>query len=166
MPEGERDEAMLELIRAQVAAVLGHPSPAAVDAQRSFKEHGFDSLGAVDLRNRLTQATGLRLPATLVFDHPSPAALASHLVERALPGAAGVELESGEGAIREALLSIPLSRLRQAGLMDALIELAGSGDDPPADTGDETEQIDTMDVASLVRRTFEGRADEPGEEGT
>ncbi|MCE7550791.1 type I polyketide synthase, partial [Streptomyces thermodiastaticus] len=79
LPEDERSGEVLELVRTVVADVLGHATPAGVDPERAFKDIGLDSLGAVELRNRLSTRTGVRLPATAVFDHPSPVALADHL---------------------------------------------------------------------------------------
>ena len=88
--ESDRRQAVLDLVRAHIAYVLNHPSPDDVEPTRAFRELGFDSLTAVELRNTLTEATGMRLPTTLVYDYPTPAALADHLRTALAPAAAPV----------------------------------------------------------------------------
>uniref|UniRef100_UPI003F4A75CA type I polyketide synthase n=1 Tax=Streptomyces sp. bgisy159 TaxID=3413795 RepID=UPI003F4A75CA len=93
--EADRRHALLELVRAHIAYVLNHPGPEDVEPARAFRELGFDSLTAVELRNTLGEATGMRLPATLVYDYPTPAALAEHLGERLAPAAPTVSAGTG-----------------------------------------------------------------------
>ncbi len=83
LPEAEHEGFVLDLVRSEVAAVLGHASAEEVEPAKAFQDLGFDSLAAVELRNRLNSATGLGLGATTVFDYPNPAALAGHLLSEA-----------------------------------------------------------------------------------
>ncbi|MEU3189013.1 SDR family NAD(P)-dependent oxidoreductase [Streptomyces sp. NPDC006923] len=103
LPPAERGRTLTELVCARVAAVLGHTDPGEIDPERAFLELGFDSLTAVELRNQLGTATGLRLPTTTVFDHPTPAALGAYLL-----GQLVVDAAPGEPVLAE------LSRLKSA----------------------------------------------------
>ncbi|KMS65820.1 hypothetical protein ACH49_30265, partial [Streptomyces leeuwenhoekii] len=133
-PAGQ-EELLLDLVRAQVAAVLGHSGPEAVRADTAFKEAGFDSLTSVELRNRLREATGLKLPATLVFDHPTPLLLARRLRADLLPDGAAAGTGLDDVRLRDLLASVPLDRIRAAGLMEALVRLAAPDDRDAPDTG-------------------------------
>ncbi|WP_435856871.1 SDR family NAD(P)-dependent oxidoreductase, partial [Streptomyces longwoodensis] len=93
LTEEQQEREVLGLVRTQVATVLGHATPETVALAHPFKELGFDSLTALELRNRLNAVTGLRLPATLVFDYPTPLALAGFVRGEVLGSGTGVSLE-------------------------------------------------------------------------
>ncbi|WP_415359863.1 type I polyketide synthase [Saccharothrix sp. BKS2] len=114
LPDGERRALLLDLVRTHVASVLGYTGADAVEPNRAFKDLGFDSVTAVELRNALTGATGVRLPATLVFDHPTPSALVT-LLHTELVG-------EGEAPVGSVLAELDRLEVAAANLGPAEIE--------------------------------------------
>ncbi|WBP85573.1 type I polyketide synthase [Kitasatospora cathayae] len=125
LPDEDRLPALLDLVRAQAAAVLGHGSADKVEATRPFRDLGFDSLMAVDLRNVLGAATGLALPATVVFDHPNPQALARFL-DTELGGTAVTRVLADLGRLEGALPGLDPDALHTevVGRLEALLAAA------------------------------------------
>ncbi|MFD9467063.1 beta-ketoacyl synthase N-terminal-like domain-containing protein, partial [Streptomyces sp. NPDC060027] len=148
LPRSERDEAVLDLVRAHIAAVLGHAEARQVETEWTFKDLGFDSLSSVELRNQLGEATGLRLPSGLLFDHPTPAALARHLAARSLGGEDSAASASATSADPDEPIAIVAMSCRLPGGVSSpedLWRLVASGGDAisgfPADRGWDVEAL-------------------------
>ncbi|GAB1511623.1 type I polyketide synthase [Actinophytocola sp. KF-1] len=157
LPPAERLGAVLEMVRAQVATVLAHSSPASISPGQAFKELGFDSLTAVELRNRINAVTGLSLSATLVFDYPNPEALAGYVLSALLPDPSAGAAPVDEEALRRTLASVPVERFREAGILDALLSLVATVEEPVRQP-EPAEDLDSLDVDDLVKRALAGRS--------
>ncbi|OBA64063.1 polyketide synthase [Mycobacterium sp. 1100029.7] len=154
LPEDEQYAVLLDLVRSNIATVLGNASPESIDPDRAFQELGFDSLTAVEMRNRLKSATGLALSPTLIFDYPNCAALAGYMHQE-LVGSAEQSVSvaaPGEADIQRVVGSIPVKRLRQAGVLELLLALATEDGNVQAPTaGVSTEKdIADMDLEDLL----------------
>jgi benzoate-CoA ligase family protein len=161
MSETERESTIFELVRREVATVLGYSSAAMVDPRIAFKDLGFDSLAAVELRNRLNAITGRGLPATLIFDYPTTIVLALHLRDELMGVSREDSVTTEEAAIRRTLASIPLDRLRKAGLLEILLQLSNPDDTTELGVAtDSPEAVDAMDVEDLVIAATRGSAGE------
>ncbi|WP_405180892.1 type I polyketide synthase [Nocardia sp. NBC_01377] len=154
----QRHRHLTDLVRDTTATLLGHPTPDTVGPDQPFKDLGIDSLTALELRNTLSRGTGLSLTATLIFDHPTPHTLAKHLA---------AEYEKAEGGGRNddtelhvLINSIPISKIRDAGLLETLLELAGvrasssAGAPEKSESEDTIARIQEMDNEALIRMAF------------
>jgi acyl transferase domain-containing protein/acyl carrier protein len=164
LPAEDRAVALQLHVRQVAAASLGHADPDAVPADRAFRDMGFDSLTAVELRDRLTRDTGLRLPSTLVFDHPTPAALARHL-DAELAGGGGTvagmlaDLETGVHRILRAGPDRDARTLLGTRLRALLAEIEGGAVDDAdvcgASLSDRLEDASDDELFDLISRELE-----------
>ncbi|WP_143675905.1 beta-ketoacyl reductase, partial [Streptomyces milbemycinicus] len=157
-----RTGTLLALVRTHVAGALRYPAAESVDPEQPFKELGFDSLAAVEFRNRLRGAIGLTLPATLVFDYPTPTALAGYLVSQVLPAEPADEPAAAHlDEIEATLAALDADDPRRTGLTHRLRLLLwryADGDDalePREETGgDDLETASADEMFALIDREF------------
>ncbi|WP_280398788.1 type I polyketide synthase [Nocardia carnea] len=145
---------VLDLVRGEIATVLGHNRPEQVAAEANFRDQGFDSLTSMELRNRLKAATGLHLPAATIFDHPTPSAIAGYLVEElGTPGADDsaellAMLDRTLAAVRERPVDDEVRKAASARLVRALQDLAGGA---AAGAGASEELIEQADIDEMFQ---------------
>jgi polyketide synthase 7 len=149
----QQHDLLLGVVRSHAAVVLGHSNPADIDPRRSFQDSGLASLSAVELRNRLKTATGLSLSPTLVYNHPSPAALATHLHRQLSENSAD---EAPEVEIERLIGAIPEQRLRR--ILDVLLGILG--DKSSAAPNRQEGAFDDMDLNELIKIALSGDGDD------
>ncbi|WP_052230358.1 type I polyketide synthase [Streptomyces sp. CT34] len=151
----QQHKTVLALIYDTAASVIDCPLSEVRQPTLSFRGQGFDSLTAIEFRNRIATATGLRLPATLVFDYPTPQAVTEFLLERLAPQPTETDAaaDGGDEEIRRLLAALSVQRLREAGLLDpllALAEPAGTASSDPVRPEASDEDIAAMDPDALI----------------
>ncbi|OBH56865.1 type I polyketide synthase [Mycobacterium sp. E2479] len=156
----DQHRVLVELVCEHAAAVSGHPGGHTIDHDRAFGDLGFDSMTGVELRNRLTSHTGLALSRTLIFDYPTPAALADHLRRQLLHDEAG---ESEEEKIWSALRNIPMRELRRTGLLEKLLLLAGTPETSVSDANVNADDIDSLTPEALIAMALSSAEEDDAE---
>ncbi|WP_236710791.1 phosphopantetheine-binding protein, partial [Streptomyces sp. 150FB] len=139
----ERVRALLHIVRRSVALVFGHSGADDVDPEQSFKDIGIDSLTAVELRDQVAAATGLRLPPTVLFDCPTPAALVARLEEEAAAELSGApQIHRDLDRLEALLAALPGEGAELDEIYARLRALTGSRDRPADRTADHTADAD------------------------
>ncbi|QNP68032.1 SDR family NAD(P)-dependent oxidoreductase [Streptomyces roseirectus] len=164
LSDDDRATALTDLVRAETATAAGLAAGSAVPPGKPFQSLGFDSLMSVDLRNRLSALTGLRLPATLVFDHPTPGDVADHLFQELdlastqAPDPAALALESLETALRTTPDGDPARTALLAARLRALLTRLETPADPTTDGDldgdDDLDGASTAELLSLIGDEF------------
>lgn len=150
----EQRHLMLDLVRGGAATVLGYDASDSVDPDQAFKELGFDSLAAVALRNHLGAATGLRLPPTMVFDHPSPRAVAEFLRSELVPDPMSVALADVD-RLRATIAELgedSEARSAIAQRLGSLLAEVGTSDDAHAAAVDKIHAATSEEILDLIDR--------------
>jgi acyl carrier protein len=142
-PAASRHAMMTGIVRARVAAVLGFADVDAVDVTKAFRDLGFDSLTAVELRNALTAETGLKLPSTIVFDHPTTLALAAFLLDELTGVDAQTDVAAELDRLEAALLDLPAQEIARMRITGRLQQLMKRLDGTPSD-------VDALDISAKI----------------
>jgi acyl transferase domain-containing protein/acyl carrier protein len=157
LPAGRRETFLVDVVCGQVASTLGHVTADEIEPDTAFGDLGFDSLTAVELRNALNAETGLTLPATLVFDYPDAQSVARYLAEALGPVTTPAgPADADDQQIRMLLRTIPVTALREAGLLAEIIRLGGGVPAvEPLDSLEATADIDEMDADDLINMALD-----------
>jgi acyl carrier protein len=156
VPREQHGSIVLRWVLQRTAAVLGFSDTTNLSSTTGFSDLGFDSLMAVELQQKLQRETGLKLPATLTFDYPSPLHVRDMLLERLgrQPGEDPV-LNLSDQDLRDALARVPLGKLRRSGLLTSILELREDHETGQAAPGIELDELDSEDLINAVNLLLE-----------